>query len=407
MAAASGRWRCTAATRRRTQPADRPRGVVGVSEPRRGRAARALRWPASSRDAATPSRCGPWRETACRAAASSMGSRCSDLPAPLPAMSRARSLALRRRVPRRRGGRGPTRYAPSARPAPCAVLRPERGVRARASAAGSASPLAVSSHGETFMDEDAVFDSRSLLRTGPPAVRSRRAAFVTGCSDLHARRPAGPVRAGRRRTSCSTASTSTAREARHPAAEGAPTISRWGGSSTSRAWTCCCRRSPRRRCRTARACHRRRRLRAARSWRRLAARARHRRPCRPRRPPRARRGGPRDGPASVLACRAASRRSASWCSRAGAPAPPVIATDRGGPPEFVTHLQDGYLVAADDVDELRAALEFVLGDPVAAAGMARAGRRRVHDFTWAGRRRRLRGALSRARRRSPPLPGRG
>ena len=41
---------------------------------------------------------------------------------------------------------------------------------------------------------------------------------------------------------------------------------------------------------------------------------------------------------------------------------PLIVTDRGGPPEFVTHLQDGYLVAADDVDELRAALEFVLGD---------------------------------------------
>ena len=77
--------------------------------------------------------------------------------------------------------------------------------------------------------------------------------------------------------------------------------------------------------------------------------------------------------------------------RAGAP---VIVTDRGGPPEFVTHLQDGYLVAADDVDELRAALEFVLGDPVAAAGMARRGpapRARLH----VGRHgRRLRGALS-------------
>lgn len=61
---------------------------------------------------------------------------------------------------------------------------------------------------------------------------------------------------------------------------------------------------------------------------------------------------------------------------------PVIVTERGGPSEFVTHLYDGYLTRPEDVVSLRVALERVLGDPELSARLAGAGLQRVGDFTW-------------------------
>jgi glycosyltransferase involved in cell wall biosynthesis len=241
--------------------------------------------------------------------------------------------------------------------------------------------LAVSSHGETFMDEDAVFDTSIALRTGLRQA-IRRAAFVTGCSaytlrDLRARfgLVGGAV--------VFNGVDLDGREARHPAAEGAPTIFAVGRLVHVKGMDLLLRAFA-----AATLPHGTRLMIGGDGSERseldrlagelgindrvdLVGR------LEPETVERAMRS------ASVLAV--PSRVEAfgivvleGW--RAGAP---VIVTDRGGPPEFVTHLQDGYLVAADQVDELRAALEFVLGDPVAAAGMARAGGFRVHDFTWA------------------------
>lgn len=61
---------------------------------------------------------------------------------------------------------------------------------------------------------------------------------------------------------------------------------------------------------------------------------------------------------------------------------PVIATRRGGPAEFVTHLEDGMLVDPEASGELVRSLETVLGDPALASRLARAGAKRVTAFTW-------------------------
>lgn len=61
---------------------------------------------------------------------------------------------------------------------------------------------------------------------------------------------------------------------------------------------------------------------------------------------------------------------------------PVIATNRGGPAEFVTDGVTGLLVDPTDKTSLTAALERTLQDKEAAARMAAAGQRAVEAFTW-------------------------
>ncbi len=63
---------------------------------------------------------------------------------------------------------------------------------------------------------------------------------------------------------------------------------------------------------------------------------------------------------------------------------PVIATTRGGPPEFVEHGVTGVLVDPTDTAALAAAVARVLGDPDLGGAMGDAGwRRTLADFTWA------------------------
>ncbi|TYL53647.1 glycosyltransferase family 4 protein [Agromyces mariniharenae] len=62
---------------------------------------------------------------------------------------------------------------------------------------------------------------------------------------------------------------------------------------------------------------------------------------------------------------------------------PVVATDHGGPAEFVSHLRDGYLVDPEDPVALGRALEELLGDPALATRLGDAGAERVTAFTWA------------------------
>ena len=61
---------------------------------------------------------------------------------------------------------------------------------------------------------------------------------------------------------------------------------------------------------------------------------------------------------------------------------PVIATRRGGPSEFVSHGRDGLLVDPEAPDELARALEAILGAPALAARIGSSGAERVTAFTW-------------------------
>lgn len=61
---------------------------------------------------------------------------------------------------------------------------------------------------------------------------------------------------------------------------------------------------------------------------------------------------------------------------------PVVATTRGGPPEFVTDGVDGVLVDPEDVPALTRALARVLGDQDAAFRLGGAGARSVRDYSW-------------------------
>lgn len=65
--------------------------------------------------------------------------------------------------------------------------------------------------------------------------------------------------------------------------------------------------------------------------------------------------------------------------RAGAP---LVCTNRGGPPEFVTDGVDGQLCDPTDVDAFSAALRGVLSDPEHARSLAQNGHARVESFTW-------------------------
>ncbi len=78
----------------------------------------------------------------------------------------------------------------------------------------------------------------------------------------------------------------------------------------------------------------------------------------------------------------------------------VVATSRGGPPEFVRDGEDGLLVDPFDASAVARALERLLCDADGRRAMAAAGRRRVEDFAWpvvAGRYRDLYATLAGAR----------
>ena len=66
--------------------------------------------------------------------------------------------------------------------------------------------------------------------------------------------------------------------------------------------------------------------------------------------------------------------------RAGAP---VVATSRGGPPEFVRDGDDGALVDPFDTTAFAAVLEGLLLDPERRQRIGEAGRMRVKGFGWA------------------------
>lgn len=61
---------------------------------------------------------------------------------------------------------------------------------------------------------------------------------------------------------------------------------------------------------------------------------------------------------------------------------PLIATTRGGPPEFVVDGVDGVLVDPEDVDALAAALSSLATDAASASAIAAAGTARVAKFGW-------------------------
>jgi len=61
---------------------------------------------------------------------------------------------------------------------------------------------------------------------------------------------------------------------------------------------------------------------------------------------------------------------------------PVIATNRGGPPEFVTDGVDGMLVDMLDVGSLARVLDWVLRDRDLRARLGRAGQLKVKRFGW-------------------------
>jgi glycosyltransferase involved in cell wall biosynthesis len=69
---------------------------------------------------------------------------------------------------------------------------------------------------------------------------------------------------------------------------------------------------------------------------------------------------------------------------------PVVGTRIGGMVETIVHGETGYLVDADQPDELALALCRVLENPAEGAAMGRRGRQRaVEQFSWAARARRL------------------
>ncbi len=86
----------------------------------------------------------------------------------------------------------------------------------------------------------------------------------------------------------------------------------------------------------------------------------------------------------------------------------VVATDRGGAPEFVHSGRDGVLVDPFDTAGFAAALEMLLADPAKRKAIARAGHQRVQSFGWpviADRYRRLYSVVTGARGRRTGLPG--
>ena len=58
---------------------------------------------------------------------------------------------------------------------------------------------------------------------------------------------------------------------------------------------------------------------------------------------------------------------------------PVVACHSGGVPEIITHGEDGWLVTPRAVDELRAALHFLLNHPHRRATLGQSARRRIQE----------------------------
>lgn len=68
---------------------------------------------------------------------------------------------------------------------------------------------------------------------------------------------------------------------------------------------------------------------------------------------------------------------------------PVIATERTGAPDIITHGQEGYLVRAGHPEDLVKVLVRCLDDPEALAEIGRSARRKAEELTWTTYRRRL------------------
>ncbi len=104
------------------------------------------------------------------------------LPTPLPSFTPSGVLRFLRALPSAAAawGRAAQAFRPTLLHVHC--FGPN-GIYAMAASRLLRRPLALASHGETFMDEDDVFGTSRLLRTSLRAAL-RRAAVVTGCSDV-------------------------------------------------------------------------------------------------------------------------------------------------------------------------------------------------------------------------------
>lgn len=303
------------------------------------------------------------------------------LPAPLPAKS-VRSLShFASSVPRawRAWAKEHERFRPDLLHVQC--FGPN-GLYALALSRRFGTPLGVSSHGETFMDEDAVFDRSIALRSGLRQAL-RRAAFVTGCSDFalaDLRTRFGldghgvvvyngvDQHDGGRTSDASSRQPTVFAVGRLVRVKGMDLLLRAFSGATVPAAT---------RLVIGGDGPERTRLEQLAVELGIGDRVDFSGRLEPEAVEAAMRS------AAVLAV--PSRVEAfgivvleGW--RAGAP---VVVTDRGGPAEFVAHLQDGYLVPAEDVGALRQALEVLLTDTVTASRLGRAGSERVVGFTWA------------------------
>lgn len=305
------------------------------------------------------------------------------LPAPLPTMNPRSLVGFTRAVPE--AWRAWTHAVRTFRPELLHVqCFGPNGVYALALGRRFGLPLAVSSHGETFMDEDAVFEHSVTLRSALRLALSR-ATFVTGCSeytlaDLRTRfglrggvvvangvDPVAGVSGTGRALEPAPDRPSVLAVGRHVRVKGFDLLLRAFAEATLPDGTQLViggdgpERGP---------------LEASAATLGIADRVRF-----------LGRLDPAEVAVAMAACSVLvvpSRVEAfgivvleGW--RAGVP---VIATRRGGPAEFVTQLRDGVLVDPEASGELADALETVLGDPALAARLGRAGAERVGAFTW-------------------------
>ncbi len=244
-------------------------------------------------------------------------------------------------------------------------------------------PLAVSSHGETFMDEDDVFGQSALLRSALRAGISR-AVFVSGCSEYaladlrsHFGLVGGHVVFNGVAAADWSDATSAARPA-HPTVLAVGRLVRVKGIDLLlNAFAMAASLPPETRLVVGGDGPERRALEACAERLGISDRVRFLGRLDPDAVSRAM------AEASLLVV--PSRVEAfgivvleGWRARL-----PVVATKHGGPPEFLTHLRDGYLIDPDDPSTIVRALEVLLGDPALATRLGAAGAERVMAFTWA------------------------
>ena len=74
---------------------------------------------------------------------------------------------------------------------------------------------------------------------------------------------------------------------------------------------------------------------------------------------------------------------------------PVIATDRTGAPDVLTHGREGFLVRAGSTEDLVKAIERCLDDTESLAEMGTLARRKAEELSWSAYRRRLIATLGR------------